>query len=125
MRSCIEAELDFRFGRFDAHKRGESSRVTLRGRTIEERAVLAEGGEVVIRVGVADDPYIAKKELDTVTVELERDGEHIAAVNTVLDVDQESEAVALAREIRAGLESGELEPTAGAIEPLANRVPST
>jgi hypothetical protein len=125
MRSCIEAELDFGFGRFDACKRGESSRVSLRGRTIEERAVLSEGGEVVIRVGVADDPYIAKKELDTVTVELERDGEHIAAVNTVLDVDQESEAVALAREIRAGLESGELEPTAGAIEPLANRVPST
>jgi hypothetical protein len=27
-------------------------------------------------------------------------------------------ARALAREIRAGLESGELEPTAGAIEPL-------
>ena len=31
-------------------------------------------------------------------------------------------AVALAREIKAGLESGELEPTAAAIEPLADRL---
>jgi len=98
--------------------------VSLRGRTIEERATLPTGGEVIIRVGVLPDPYIPKKELDTVTVELERAGEHLAAVTTVLNPDQESEAVALAREVKAGLESGELEPTAGAIEPLADRIPS-
>jgi hypothetical protein len=42
----------------------------------------------------------------------------LASLNTPLDLQQDSEARALAREIRAGLESGELEPTAGAIEPL-------
>src|SRR3712207_1046221 len=99
--------------------------VSLRGRTIEERATLPTGDEVLIRVGVLPDPYIPKRELDTVSVELERDGEHLAAVTTVLSVDQESEAVALAREIRAGLEAGTLEPTAAAIEPLADRIPAT
>jgi len=39
---------------------------------------------------------------------------------TVLDLDQESEALQLAREIVAGLESGALEPTAGALEPLVD-----
>ena len=99
--------------------------MSLRGRTVEERAVLPGGREVLIRIGVLPDPYIAKKELGTVSLELEQDGQHLGAVATVLNPDQESEAVALAREIRAGLESGELEPTAGAIEPLANRVPPT
>jgi hypothetical protein len=44
----------------------------------------------------------------------------LAAVNTVLDPDQESEAEQLAREIAQKLEAGELEPTASAIEPLAD-----
>jgi hypothetical protein len=92
---------------------------------IEERATLPAGGEVVIRVGVLPDPYVAKKELDTVSVELqELGGEHLAAVATVLSPDQDSEALALAREIKRGLESGALEPTAGAIEPLADRIPA-
>ena len=104
----------------------KAASVSLRGRTIEERATLpSDGGEVVIRVGVLPDPYIPKQELDTVSVELERDGEHLAAVTTVLGVEQESEARALAREIRTGLESGELEPTAAAIEPLADRIPTS
>ena len=80
------------------------------------------GGEILVRVGLAADPYIAKKELETVTVELERDGTHLAAVSTVLGPEHEREAVALAREIKAGLESGDLEPTAAAIEPLAERM---
>jgi hypothetical protein len=42
----------------------------------------------------------------------------------VLLPDQESEALALARHIRDGLQSGELEPTAGAIAPLADDPPS-
>jgi hypothetical protein len=41
-------------------------------------------------------------------------------VTTVLDADQESEAHALAHDIVTGLESGELEPTAGSLEPLAD-----
>ncbi len=48
-------------------------------------------------------------------------GNHLAAVNTVLEADQVSEARALAREIVAGLESGEFEPTAAALEPLADQ----
>ena len=40
---------------------------------------------------------------------------------TVLEADQVSEARALAREIVAGLESGDLEPTAAALEPLADQ----
>jgi hypothetical protein len=96
--------------------------VSLRGRTIEERATLPDGREVSVRVGVPDDPYIPRRELETVDVELHGDGVVLAAVNTVLDVDQESEATELAREIVRGLESGELAPTAGAIEPLADEL---
>jgi hypothetical protein len=39
----------------------------------------------------------------------------------VLSADQSSEARALARDVVAGLESGELEPTAAALEPLADQ----
>jgi len=71
---------------------------------------------------VPEDPYIAKRDLDTVDIELTLvGGNHLAAVNTVLEADQVSEARALAREIVAGLESGELEPTAAALEPLADQ----
>ncbi|TML41231.1 MAG: hypothetical protein E6F93_11920 [Actinobacteria bacterium] len=73
-------------------------------------------------IGVPEDSYIAKRDLDTVDIELSLvDGNHLAAVNTVLEVKQVSEARALAREIVAGLESGKLEPTAGALEPLADQ----
>lgn len=98
--------------------------MSLRGRTVEERATLPTGEEVIVRVGVLGDPYIARREIDTVTVELEHAGAHLAAVSTVLGPKHESEAVALAREIKAGLESGALEPTAAAIEPLADRMPA-
>jgi len=94
--------------------------VSLNGRPVEQTATLPDGREVHIRVGVPDDPYIPKRELRTVDVELYDGQQHLAAVNTVLLPEQESEALALAREIVAGLESGELEPTAAAIEPLAD-----
>jgi hypothetical protein len=96
--------------------------MSLRGRPVEQTARLPDGREARVRVGVPDDPYIAKRELDTVTVELLLDGTHAAAVNTVLDPDQSREARELAREIVAGLESGKLEPTASAIEPLADEL---
>jgi hypothetical protein len=70
---------------------------------------------------VPEDSYIAPRELDTVDIELSLvGGNHLAAVNTVLEAHQVSEARALAREIVAGLESGDLEPTAGALEALAD-----
>jgi len=99
--------------------------MSLRGQPITTTATLPDGRSVTVRVGVPDDPYIAKRELETVTVELEADGEHLAAVNTILDPGQTSEARALVREIVSGLESGTLEPTAGAIEPLAETIPAT
>jgi hypothetical protein len=94
--------------------------VSLRGRTVEQTATLPDGRSVVVHVGVPDDPYIARAELETVDVELHSGGHVLAAVNTVLDPDQEDEAVDLARQIAEKLESGELEPTAHGIEPLAD-----
>lgn len=94
--------------------------MSLRARTIEQDATLPGGRVVTVRVGVPEDPYVPKKELDTVTAEIRADKTVLATVTTVLDADQESEAAELAREIVSGLESGELEPTADAIEPLAD-----
>jgi hypothetical protein len=84
---------------------------------------LPDGREARVRVGVPDDPYVAKRELQTVAVEIVLDERVAASLNTVLSPDHESEARALALEIVAGLEAGELEPTAAAIEPLADRIP--
>lgn len=98
--------------------------MSLNGNPVELTATLPDGREVLIRIGVPDDSYIAKRELHTVDVELSSGGEHLAAVNSVLLPDQESEALTLARRIRDGLQSGELEPTAGAIAPLADDPPS-
>jgi hypothetical protein len=94
--------------------------VSLRGRPIEQTASLPDGREVRIRVGVPEDSYIPRREIDTVDVELFVGERPIAAVNTVLTVEQESEARQLAREISVGLESGDIQPTAAAIEPLAD-----
>jgi hypothetical protein len=97
--------------------------VSLRGRPVEESATLPDGREVLIRVGVPDDPYIAKRELDTVAVDLVAGDEVLATMNSVLGPEQTSEARSLVREIVSGLESGALEPTAGALEALADRMP--
>ena len=95
--------------------------MSLKGNPISETATLPDGRSVEIDVGLSRDPYVGDA-TNTVAVEL-RDGEEVlASLVTVLELDQDSEARALAREIRAGLESGELEPTAGAIEPLAERL---
>src|SRR6266536_2212305 len=96
--------------------------VSLRGRSIEQTATLPDGRHITIHVGVPEDPYIPRSQLETVDVELHSGGSVLAAVNTVLDPDQESEAEHLAREIARRLESGEIEPNAGAIEPLADTI---
>ena len=87
-----------------------------------ETATMPDGRTVEVFVGVPDDPYIPRRELDTVDVELRSGAEVLAAVNTVLDVDQDGAARQLAREIVGGLEGGSLQPTAGAIEPLADEL---
>src|SRR3954465_6223869 len=94
--------------------------MTLRANPVERDATLPDGRVVRVRVGIADDSYISKSELDTVTLELVGEGEHLAAVSTVLDADQESEARALVQEVVTGLESGTLAPTAGSLAPLAD-----
>lgn len=96
--------------------------MSLRGNPLEEDATLPDGEVVRVRVGVPDDSYLRQGQLDTVTVEILGRGEHLAAVTTVLGADQESEAHELLREVVTGLESGRLAPTAGAIEPLADRL---
>jgi hypothetical protein len=96
--------------------------MSLRGEPIERTATLPDGRYVRVRVGVPDDSYIPKRELSTVDVELFEGERSLAFVNTVLDPDQTSEGLELAREIVSGLESGDLEPTASAIEPLADRL---
>jgi hypothetical protein len=94
--------------------------VSLRGRAIELSATLPDGRVVTVHVGVAEDPYLPRSDLETVDVELRSEGRVLAAVNTVLDPDQEGEARELAAELARKLESGEIEPTAGAIEPYAD-----
>jgi hypothetical protein len=96
--------------------------MSLRGQPLETEVSTPDGSTVRVRIGVPDDSYIAKRELDTVTVELYAHGEHVAAISTVLDADQTDEAHQLLREIVTGLESGALAPTAGALEPLADRL---
>src|SRR5439155_17260538 len=97
-------------------------RVSLHGRTIQESAKLPDGRVVTVHVGIPDDPYIPRSELTTVDIELHAGDTVLAAVNTVLDPDQEGEATGVAREIVRKLEAGELEPTAAAIEPLADTI---
>jgi uncharacterized protein with PhoU and TrkA domain len=98
--------------------------VSLRSNRVERPATLPDGREALVRVGVPDDSYIPRRELDTVAVEIEIGGRVAATVNTILEPEQEHEAHELARDIVSGLESGELEPTAEAIEPLADTIPS-
>jgi hypothetical protein len=107
-------------GRLGRRAQEHLRRVSLNGRPVEQTATLPDGRQVLVRVGIPDDPYIPRRELRTVDVELFDGTQHLAAVNTVLLPEQESEALALARQIVAGLESGDLEPTAAAIEPLAD-----
>lgn len=96
--------------------------MSLRKGAIERQVTLPDGRAALVRVGVAEDSYVRQAEIDTVTAEVVVDDEVAASLNTVLDADQESEALELASEIAEGLESGALEPTAAAIEPLADRL---
>jgi hypothetical protein len=97
--------------------------VTLRTYTIERPVQLPDGREGTVRLGLAEDSYIPKREQDTVVLEL-RIGEHVqAALETILEPEQEEEAAAIVREVVRKLEAGELEPTAGALEPYADSLP--
>jgi hypothetical protein len=96
--------------------------VSLRGSPVSEHAALPRGGSVEVWVGVPDDPYIPKSELNSVDLQL-REGENVlASVTTVLDADQDSEARQLAREVRAAIEADQIPLTASALEPFADRL---
>ena len=99
--------------------------MSLRGQPLEQEVTLPDGRVVAVRVGVVEDSYIARRELDTVTIEIwdEGGGEHLAGVATVLSANDVDAARALLREVVAGLGDGSLAPTAGALEPLADSVP--
>ena len=97
--------------------------MSLRERPAEGTTELPDGREVTVRVEVPDDDYLPQDQLRAVALFV-RDEHHVlAAINTVLAPEQEEEAAALVREALAGLASGELEPTAGSLERLGDRVP--
>ena len=97
--------------------------MSLRTYTIERALTLPDGRDATVRLGLADDPYIPKREQQTVVLELLVGEHHAAALDTVLDPDQEDEGAAIVQEIVRKLEVGELEPTAGALAPYADRLP--
>jgi len=96
--------------------------VSLHGNPVHETARLPGGGEVVVHVGVFEDSYVADKDIDTVVLELRIGGSVVASVETVLNADEVDEARALARQVADGLASGQLEPHASSIEPLADQL---
>ena len=90
---------------------------------IVEHAALPGGGTVMVWVGVPDDPYIDdKRQLTNVDVQLHEGASVVASLTTVLDPDQSREAEALAREIKAALEAGEIGLHASELEPFADRL---
>jgi hypothetical protein len=97
--------------------------MSLRGEPIVEHAELADGAAVTVWVGVPDDPYFnTKHDLTTVDVQLREGLNVLASLSTVLEPDQRSEALQLAREVRAALEAGEIGLHASELEPFADRL---
>jgi hypothetical protein len=93
--------------------------MTIRDQPVVRTATLPDGRTVEVRVVVPDDPYVARGEIDAVIVELVADGEPLGMVQTPLSADDDALGMLLADRVRAGLESGELEPTAEGIEQTA------
>ena len=96
--------------------------MSLRSGPIEHELKLPDGRAAHLRVGMANDAYIPAAEEETVVVELRIGRFAVAALNTVLDPDQENEAAELSRELVEGLEAGRIEPTAAALEQYADRL---
>jgi hypothetical protein len=96
--------------------------VSLRGSPVYKEATLPDGRQIVVRVAVAADTYISRRDLHTVILELLADDRVEATVNTVLTPTQVAEARKLVVEVATALQSGDLQPTASAIEPLADTI---
>ena len=88
-----------------------------------EHAALPGGGSVTIWVGVPDDPYIDdKRQLTTVDLQLQEGTSVVATITTVLEPEQTSEALSLAREVKMAIENGEIGLRASELEPFADRL---
>jgi hypothetical protein len=97
--------------------------MSLRTAPFVEHARLPGGGTVTVWVGIPDDPYIDdKSKLTTVDIQLHEGGAVVASLSTVLEPNQESEAHALAREVRAAIEAGEIGLHASELEPFADKL---
>ncbi len=96
--------------------------MSLRTSPAVEHVALPSGGTVTVWVGVPDDPYIDDKtQLTTVDVQLREGRSVLASVSTVLEPDDVSQGEALAREVGAALEAGEIGLHAHDLEPFADR----
>ena len=99
------------------------SGMTLRAAPVVEHASLPGGGSITVWVGVPDDPYIDdKRQLTNVDVQLREGSSVVASLTTVLEPEQTSEAVQLAREVRLAIEAGEIGLHARELEPFADRL---
>jgi hypothetical protein len=97
--------------------------VSLLTAPLVEHASLPGGGTVTVWVGIPDDPYIDdKSNLTTVDIQLHEGNAVVASLSTVLEPDQESEGRALAREVKAAIEAGEIGLHANELEPFADKL---
>ena len=94
--------------------------MSLHGNPVVEEARLPDGREARIRVGIAEDPYIADKDSNTVTLDVRIGRGVVAVMDTILGATQVDEARHLAARVRDGLVSGDLEPTTHSLERLAD-----
>ena len=98
--------------------------MSLRTSPAVEHVSLPGGGTVTVWVGVPDDPYYDDKtQLTTVDIQLREGRSVLASVSTVLDPDDVSEGVALARQVGRALEAGEIGLHAHDLEPFADSRP--
>ena len=97
--------------------------MSLHSAPVVEHASLPGGGTVTVWVGVPDDPYIDdKSQLTTVDIQLHEGNAVVASMETVLDPDQTSEALQLARDVKAAIEAGEIGLHASELERFADQL---
>ncbi len=97
--------------------------MSLRASPIVEHVTLPGGGTVTVWVGIPDDAYINDKStLRTVDIQLHEGKGVVASLSTVLEPGQRDEALTLAREVKAALESGEIGLHADDLAPFADRL---
>jgi hypothetical protein len=94
--------------------------VSLHGNPIVEMARLPDGREARIRVGLAEDPYIAERDENTVVLEVRIGRGVVAVLDTILGGEQVEQARHLVKRVQEGLSSGDLKPTASSLGPLTD-----